>query len=167
MQMYKGLFKVFMITIISLGFSYCSSNNSSQKISFNTSNKNAEELSAKIAINGMTCKHACVSTINKTLKNIDGVKDITIDFDENKTTDFAFVTFDPKTTSPEALMKSIENIGDGLYAVEYIEISDASKSNSKNNINNTEDINSTKIVIPQLNILLSLINFFGSLQASL
>ena len=114
----------------------------------------------------MTCQHACVSTINKTLNGIDGVKNIHIDFDENKTTDFATVTFDTKKTSAESLINSIENIGDGLYTVESIEISDVSKNNTKNNINDNDD-NNTKMVIPQLNILLSLINLFGSLQTIL
>lgn len=162
--MYKGLFKVFMITIISLGFTYCSSNNTSKKITYKTDIKNAEQFSAKIAINGMTCQHACVSTINKTLNGIDGVKNVHIDFDENKTTDFATLTFDTKKTSAELLINSIENIGEGLYTVESLEISDIAKNNTKNNINDNDD-NNTQIAIPQLNIFLSLINLFGSLQA--
>ena len=162
--MYKGLFKVFIITIVSLGFTYCSSNNTNNKITYKATSTDAKQLSAKIAINGMTCQYSCVSTVNKTLKNIEGVENVIIDFDEDNTTDYATVTFNTKNTSAEALMTSIENIGDNLYRVQEIEISDVQKNTSEDNMNNSEEDN-TKMVIPQLNILLSLINLFGSLQA--
>ena len=132
--MYKGLFKVFMITIISLGFTYCSSNDTGDKITYKNTSTEAQQLSAKIAIKGMTCQMSCVSTVNKTLNGINGVESVVIDFDENKTTDFATVTFNTQNTSAVALLNSIESIGDGLYTVESIEVYDLSKSQTKRNL---------------------------------
>jgi copper chaperone CopZ len=162
--MYKAIFKIFMISIISVGLTYCSADTKKSNIIFNNVNNDAEILTAKISITGMSCQYSCVSSVNKSLNNTDGVESVVIDFDENNETDFATVTYNTKTTTPETLIKNIESIGDHSYSVSEVIISDNVTEINENKINNNSKDDKT-IALPQLNILRSLINLFGSLQA--
>ncbi len=60
----------------------------------------------KIAVDGMVCT-ACLSTVKKTIKSLNGVKDVEVSL-ENKN---AFITFYPNLTQPEKIQKAINDKG--------------------------------------------------------
>ena len=62
----------------------------------------------RIPITGMTCA-ACQSRVQRTLQKQPGVNDATVNLILNDAT----ITFDPATTSPEALAGAIRNVGYG------------------------------------------------------
>ena len=46
----------------------------------------AGDNTAKIKVNGMMCSYSCVSKVNTVIKNIDGVKSCSVDFDKGEAT---------------------------------------------------------------------------------
>ena len=62
----------------------------------------------RIPVTGMTCA-ACQSRVQRTLQKQPGVNDATVNLILNDAT----ITFDPATTSPEALVNVIRNVGYG------------------------------------------------------
>lgn len=83
---------------------------------------NTEETVAQLAISGMMCEIACVSKVRKELYNVQGVARADIHFDAGNTVDTAYVAYDPALVKPETLIATVQDIGDGLYAVEAAEI---------------------------------------------
>ncbi|MFW9852465.1 MAG: heavy-metal-associated domain-containing protein [Candidatus Thorarchaeota archaeon] len=59
-----------------------------------------------LSIEGMTCAH-CEMTVTKALKEISGVKSVSVSLDENA----AFIEYKPSKTSPEKLIKAVEKVG--------------------------------------------------------
>lgn len=90
-----------------------------QAIKEKTNTTPSEDSSAQnhvtLAITGMTCA-ACQSFIQRTLASGSGVKDATVNLMLHNAT----VTFDPKITSPPALVETIQKIGYGA-AIPLIE----------------------------------------------
>lgn len=76
-----------------------------------------EETVAELAISGMMCEIACVSKVRKELYDLPGVTRADIRFDADQNIDTALVVFDPSVVAPEALIATVEEIGDGLYDV--------------------------------------------------
>jgi len=76
-----------------------------------------EETVAELAISGMMCEIACVSKVRKELYDLPGVTRADIRFDADQNIDTALVAFDPSVVAPEALIATVEEIGDGLYDV--------------------------------------------------
>jgi Cu+-exporting ATPase len=68
----------------------------------------AEQRTIRIPVTGMTCA-ACQSRVQRTLQKQPGVNDATVNLLLNDAT----VTFDPATTSPEALVDVIRDVGYG------------------------------------------------------
>lgn len=60
----------------------------------------------KMPVDGMVCS-ACQSTVKKTIKSLNGVKDIEVSL-ENKT---AFITYNPNLIKPEQIQKAINDKG--------------------------------------------------------
>jgi copper chaperone CopZ len=60
----------------------------------------------KISVDGMTCS-ACQSTVKKTIKSLDGVKEAEVSL-ENKN---AFITYYPNLIKPEQIMKAVNDKG--------------------------------------------------------
>ena len=77
-----------------------------------------EETVAQLAISGMMCEIACVSKVRKELYDVQGVARADIAFDADSKVDTAFVAYDPNLVQPEDLIATVQEIGDGLYAVE-------------------------------------------------
>lgn len=65
--------------------------------------------SASFEIEGMTCAMGCAATIEKKLAEMDGVKEVKVDF-ETKT---ATVSFDKTVHTQASLTKTVEAIADG------------------------------------------------------
>ncbi len=66
----------------------------------------AAEQSVMLSISGMTCS-VCPITVKKSLKKVEGVKTVTVSY-ENKT---AVVVFDDQRTKVGTLLKATENVG--------------------------------------------------------
>ena len=81
-----------------------------------------EETVAELAISGMMCEIACVSKVRKELYDLPGVTRADIRFDKDHQVDTAWVAFDPNVVEPEALIATVEEIGDGLYDVQTAQV---------------------------------------------
>lgn len=66
----------------------------------------ATAIKIKIPVDGMVCS-ACQSTVKKTVKSLDGVKDAEVSL-ENK---IAFITYYPNLIKPGQIQKAINNEG--------------------------------------------------------
>ncbi len=75
----------------------------------------------KIEIEGMTCVIGCVKTIQSRLTKMNGVFEVEMDFDEERTIDFAIVKFDSKYTNEKLLVDEIQGIAQGIYTVKNTE----------------------------------------------
>jgi copper chaperone CopZ len=82
----------------------------------------SEETVAQLAISGMMCEIACVSKVRKELYDVQGVAHADIHFDKDLSVDTAFVAYDPALVQPEDLIATVQEIGDGLYAVQSAEV---------------------------------------------
>lgn len=82
----------------------------------------SEETVAQLAISGMMCEIACVSKVRKELYDVQGVARADIHFDASRQVDTAYVTYDPALVAPEDLIATVQEIGDGLYAVESAKV---------------------------------------------
>ena len=60
----------------------------------------------KMSVDGMVCS-ACQSTVRKTIKSLNGVKDVEVSL-ENK---IAFITYYPNLIKPEQIHKAINDKG--------------------------------------------------------
>lgn len=81
---------------------------------------------ATFNIEGMTCAVGCAKTIEKELSAMDGIQKATVDFDKKT----AFVAFDATKQTPEKLLKTVENTGDGkTYTVSNMKSSSDKATN--------------------------------------
>ena len=60
----------------------------------------------EIKISGMSCGH-CVARVEKSLKDVDGVKDVKVDLKTGK----ASVKYDPKKVEPSKLEDAVKEAG--------------------------------------------------------
>ena len=60
-----------------------------------------------ISVSGMKCAHGCAKKVENSLKNIDGVNSVKVDFNAQK----AFVVFDESKISDTELVSSVLDIG--------------------------------------------------------
>ena len=81
-----------------------------------------EETVAELAISGMMCEIACVSKVRKDLYDLPGVTRADIHFDADQNVDTAFVVYDPTLVEPEALIATVQDIGDDLYSVKAAQV---------------------------------------------
>ena len=61
---------------------------------------------AEIKISGMSCAH-CVARVEKSLKNVDGVKEVKVDLESGKAT----VKYNPKKVEPSKLEEAVKEAG--------------------------------------------------------
>ena len=71
----------------------------------------------QIEIGGMTCEMGCVSTIRNRVTQMKGSTEFAMDFDKERVTDFATVSFDSRLLSANDIKTEIESIAQGLYSV--------------------------------------------------
>ncbi len=71
-----------------------------------TSNQPHTQTTLEIGVGGMTCA-ACVGRVERGLKKLEGVESASV----NLATERAVVNYDPKATSPSAILESIHEIG--------------------------------------------------------
>jgi P-type Cu+ transporter len=71
-----------------------------------TQSNTQHQSTLEIGVGGMTCA-ACVGRVERGLKKLEGVKSATV----NLATERATVNYDPKTTSPTAILEQIHEVG--------------------------------------------------------
>jgi Cu+-exporting ATPase len=71
----------------------------------------------ELEIEGMTCEMGCVSTIRNRVNQMKGSTNFEMDFDTERATDFATVSFDSRALSAEDIKTEIQSIAQGLYSV--------------------------------------------------
>lgn len=117
-------------TALYLGFalliSACSSSNTSETTAIVTSySETAEETTeskagtteSTVEIKGMSCAIMCGNMIKDNVSGMTGVASVEIDFDQERATNFANVTYNAEQTSPKAIAEKIESLNDGSYKV--------------------------------------------------
>ena len=83
--------------------------------------------SAKLEIEGMMCELGCAAKIKKELLELEGVASVIIDFDSDRSSDFAIIEYDEKTIQPQKLASTVNEIADGrLYGVPSVEVTNYS-----------------------------------------
>ena len=103
------------IALSSLLFFSCKKTEVSQTTTIEKTVKvNSKSVAAKpeiatFNIEGMTCAIGCAKTIQEKLASMDGVQNATVDFDKK----FATVEFDASKQTPDLLLKSVQETGDG------------------------------------------------------
>jgi len=73
---------------------------------------------ATFQVEGMSCAIGCAKVIEGKLAKMDGVKDAKVDFDSKTAT----VEFDDAKQNPEAIKKMVEEIADGAYKVQNMQV---------------------------------------------
>ncbi len=81
-----------------------------------------EGASATLYIEGMSCQKMCVSKINKTLADIEGVEVTEVDFDTERPIDHFTVSFDEDKLTEQDLIKAVQGIAGGVYKVKNVEV---------------------------------------------
>ena len=101
-------------------------NNSIQRVEEVIINKQDIKADSKIEleIEGMTCEMGCVSTIRNRVTRMKGSTKFDMDFDKERGTDFATVSFDSRLLSSDDIKTEIESIAQGLYSVKHIKVLD-------------------------------------------
>jgi len=75
------------------------------------------DVEIKIEIEGMTCVMGCVTTIKNKVNRMKGVTSFEMDFDTERTSDYATIQFDSRLLSSDDIKHTIEEIAQGIYSV--------------------------------------------------
>ena len=75
---------------------------------------------AELEIEGMTCAIGCAKMIKKTVRELDGVEMVTVDFDADRTVDIATVTYNPDKINEYEMAAAVQKLADGQYKVNKI-----------------------------------------------
>ncbi len=103
--------KVFvsLLLIVAFAISSCAENDKkepSKAQNTNEQTKTAAVQKVQIPIDGMTCS-ACQSNVRRTIKNMEGVKDVEVSLKDRN----ALVTYIPTLVTPEHIQQSINDKG--------------------------------------------------------
>lgn len=77
---------------------------------------------ANLSISGMTCSAGCGGKIQQELKALQGVKGTTLDFADQRPENVVAVEYDPKVISEQEMIKCVNAIADGAYAVKKVDV---------------------------------------------
>ncbi len=103
----KMKISILFFTVIAVVISSCTQSQKKNDPTVSSQQNNmlvAQQI--KISVDGMTCS-ACQSTVKKTIKSLDGVKEAEVSL-ENKN---AFITYYPNLIKPEQIMKAVNDKG--------------------------------------------------------
>lgn len=110
-------------------------------------NSNTEEVKVtqvtELEVSGMTCEHACGSTIKKNLAGMPGVDSVALDFNADRDHNFFKVYYNANAVTPQELKDKVNGIADGkLYDVvntkELKNTSKETKASVKSNDSSTK-----------------------------
>ena len=75
---------------------------------------------AEFEIEGMTCEIGCAKMIKKTVSDLNGVKITKVNFDADRTVDYAYVTYDPNKINEYEMAAAVQSLAGGQYKVNKI-----------------------------------------------
>lgn len=110
-------------------------------------------------IDGMVCKMGCGSSIRKGLKETNGVATVEFDFEEERKTNVAKITYDKSLVSSEELIKVVSTLNDGQFLVGTISFEDYAAPTKATKTSSTEkhiektpsvEVSSTTLKFPNL-----------------
>jgi copper chaperone CopZ len=119
---------------------------------------------AHLAIEGMSCQMMCVGSVDKALKNLEGVTSVDFAFDAQVEVDTVVVVYDHFSVSDKALVDAVQDLYKGRYKVKAIYVDryfDA--STKKESAQSTEQPNSR--FTPATRFSYSVPNIFGVFTA--
>lgn len=117
-----------------------------------------------IEVSGMSCVHACGGAIRTALKETNAVERVSFDFQENRKTNTAFITFDKSKINVDQIIAIIEKINNHQFTTGKSNSEDiqhpTTSSTSSNNSNQTQqkatvEVSTTTIEFPSLYELFS------------
>jgi copper chaperone CopZ len=121
-----------LILTASLLLFACSNEKSPQEILANTN--------SSFVIEGMTCEEMCAKRIEDKIARTAGVKDCTVDFENNRAT----LSYDNKTADIETIVSMVEEMADNKYSIKDLQTETISSSNG--DINSTESNETNQIL---------------------
>lgn len=107
----------------------CSNEKSPQEVLANTN--------SSFVIEGMTCEEMCAKRIEDKIARIAGVKDCTVDFENNKAT----LSYDNKTADIKTIVSMIEEMADNKYSIKEVKTESISSSNGDINSSESNETN--------------------------
>lgn len=90
---------------------------------------------ANLSISGMTCSAGCGGKIQQELKALTGVKGTTLDFADQRAENVVAVEYDPKMITEQEMIKCVNAIADGAYAVKKVDVIEFKGMQSKSTSN--------------------------------
>ena len=82
----------------------------------------SEGAEATLFIEGMSCQRMCVSKIEKTMADLEGVESLEIDFNADRDVDICSVKFDQDVISEQEMIEAVQGIAGGVYKVKEVEV---------------------------------------------
>ena len=76
-----------------------------------------ENATAQLSIEGMSCMINCVSSVKKELKKTEGVGNVEVDFDPDRSVDKATIKYDNTVISENEIKAVIEKVNGGQYKI--------------------------------------------------
>lgn len=122
----------------------------------------SEKLVASLAIEGMSCEMMCGGKIAKTLKELNGVKDVEIDFTDMDEESFANVEYDAKQISEKEMIAAVNAIADGIYKVKAVKVTHYKMAARNDKMKENKEVASYKPVVRYKlpNIFSALVSLF-------
>lgn len=106
-------------------------------------------------IDGMVCKMGCGGSIRKGLKGTNGVATVEFDFEEERKTNVAKISYDKSLVSGEELVNVVSKLNDGQFLVGAVSFSDV-----KSTVNtNGKDVPTKKSSETKINVSSTTLKF--------
>jgi copper chaperone CopZ len=117
-----------------------------------------------IEVSGMSCVHACGGAIRTALKETNAVERVSFDFQENRKTNTAFITFDKSKINVDQIIAIIEKINNKQFTTgkansEDLQVTTTPAAHAETETHTTSkpqvEVSSTAIEFPSLYELFS------------
>lgn len=153
-----------LVLFISLLFfvSACSTEVSTPSDETNTANESkvVPDRLLTMQIDGMVCEMGCGGSIRKELNKLAGVSSVEFNFEEDRKTNTAKISFDKDKTTVDAIVKAISGLNNGQFKIgeissESFNAHHVNQSTEQSNEESNVEVNSTSFEMPNLLDLLS------------
>jgi len=111
-------------------------------------------------VDGMVCEMGCGGTLRKELKALGGVSSVEFDFEDERATNVATISFDKDIISVDEMIKAVSSTSDGQFTVgktstEKLETTTSSVESTSSSENSTVEVSTTRTEMPNLLDLIS------------
>ena len=107
-------------------------------------------------VEGMVCKMGCGGSIRKGLKATEGVSDVKFDFEEDRASNVATISFDKNIITVDEMVKIVTELNDGQFKVGSIssesinEITTSVESTKESHEEAVIEMTSSRVEMPNL-----------------